>query len=353
MARRLYSLLSRGQSRGAVTRAAPCYVCISFILDAPRRRRQDGRVVDGLNDGRRGRQHPRLPSELVRGLSARRRELVGPILERPRDYVLLSARKLAEAVGADPMAVLRAVRGMGFAGYAEFRRYLHELALVQATQLDPMQAGLASDSDVSAYVEESLSSDAGNLASLRRSLDVGRIEALAARLYKTRRIVLLGGDLASVLVNFLQYNLAVIDLPAIACTRPGEVVHAVRGLQRADLVIAITFRRGLRQTVEGLRHARARGAYCVALTDTHLSPLARFAHECFVTPVESALYGVSYVAPMAAINMLLVACAATRKTRTVRLLKAADAEQRTGFRWYRDGELPPAPPGRPRAARHR
>ena len=295
----------------------------------------------------------RLPSELVRGLSPRRRALVGPILERPRDYVLLSARKLAEAVGADAMAVLRAIRGMGFTGYAGFRQYLHELALVQATQLDAMQNGLSSDSDVSAYLDESLARDGGNLASLRRTLDAGRIEALASRLYKARRIVLLGGDLAAVLVNFLQYNLAVIDLPAAGCTRPGEVVHAVRGLRRADLVIAITFRRGLRQTVEGLRHARDRGAYCVALTDTHLSPLARYAHECFVTPVQSTLYGVSYVAPMAFLNMVLVACAATRKARTVRLLKAADAEQRTGFRWYRDGELPASTPPRPRARRRR
>jgi DNA-binding MurR/RpiR family transcriptional regulator len=82
----------------------------------------------------------------------------------------------------------------------------------------------------------------------------------------------------------------VIDLPAIACTRPGEVVHAVRLLQKSDLVMAITFRRGLRQTVDGLRQVRARGAYCVGITDTHLSPLARFAHEYFVTSVESTLW---------------------------------------------------------------
>jgi DNA-binding MurR/RpiR family transcriptional regulator len=292
-----------------------------------------------MNNGRSGRQHPRLPSELVRGLSPRRRALVGPILERPRDYVLLSARKLAEAVGADAMAVLRAIRGMGFAGYADFRRYLHELALVQATQLDTMRDGLAVDSDVSAHLEESLAHDAVNLASLRHTVNYARVEAVAARLYKARRIVLLGGDLASVLVNFLQYNLAVIDLPASACTRPGEVVHAVRGLQKSDVAIAITFRRGLRQTVEGLQQARARGAYCVGVTDTHLSPIARIAQEYFVAPVESTLYGVSYVAPMGWLNMLLVACAATRRARTIQLLQAADAEQRTGFRWYRDGEL--------------
>jgi RpiR family carbohydrate utilization transcriptional regulator len=281
----------------------------------------------------------RLPSDLVRGLSPRRRELVSPILARPRDYVLLSARKLAEAVGSDAMAVLRAIRGMGFTGYAGFRQYLHELALVQATQLDAMRNGLPKDSDVPVYLDESLARDAANLASLRHTLDAGRVEALAARLYKSRRIVLLGGDLATVLVHFLQYNLTVIDLPAVVCTRPGEVVHAVRGLRRRDLVIAMTFRRGLRQTVDGLRQARERGAYCVALTDTHLSPIARFAHESFVMPVQSTLYGVSYVAPMAFLNLVLVACAAMRKARTTRLLKAADAEQRTGFRWYRDEAL--------------
>jgi DNA-binding MurR/RpiR family transcriptional regulator len=279
---------------------------------------------------------PKLPAALVRGLSAKRRELVLPILEHPRDYVLLSVRKLAEAVGADPMAVLRAIRDMGFEGYAEFRRYLHELALVQATQLDTLAR--AREADLSTDLQELLSQDANNLAALRATVDVQRLERLANRLHDARRIVLLGGDMASVLVQFLQYNLAVIDLPAMACTRPGEVVHAVRALGKADVVIAITFRRGLRQTVEGVRQARTRGAYCVGVTDTHLSPLARFAQEYFVAPVDSPLYGVSYVAPMSLLNLLLAACVTTRKARTLKLLKTADAEQRAGFRWYRESD---------------
>jgi DNA-binding MurR/RpiR family transcriptional regulator len=232
---------------------------------------------------------------------------------------------------------------MGFDGYAEFRRYLHELALVQATQLDTLAR--TRKSDISADLQELLLQDASNLATLRETVDVLRLETLANRLYDARRIVLLGGDMASVLVQFLQYNLAVIDVPSAACTRPGEVVHAVRGLGKADVVIAITFRRGLRQTVDGVRQARARGAYCVGVTDTHLSPLARHAQEYFVAPVDSPLYGVSYVAPMSLLNLLLAACVTTRKARTLRLLKTADAEQREGFRWYPDEALPPARAG--------
>lgn len=282
----------------------------------------------------------KLPPDLVRALSARRRELIRPVLDRPRDYVLLSVRKLAEALGSDAMTVLRTIRGMGFASYPEFRRYLHELALVQATQIDPIQGGLGADSDVLARLRASIAHDTANLAGLRDRLDMARVEALAARMYEARRIVLIAGDVAAALVEFLHYTLTVIDLPTIACTSPGATAHVVRALQRSDVAIGITFRRGLRQTVEGLQQARARGAYCVAITDTHLSPLARFAHEYFITPVEGTVFGVSYVAPMALMNVLITCCAATRRARTLRLLRAADDEQRTGFRWYNDEGLP-------------
>src|SRR5256885_248428 len=86
------------------------------------------------------------------------------------------------------LRVLRVLRGMGFDGYDEFRRYLHELALVQATQLDTMQPGFARESKVSAHLQESLARDADNVAALGRTLDFTRIEALAGRLYAARRI---------------------------------------------------------------------------------------------------------------------------------------------------------------------
>jgi len=56
---------------------------------------------------------------------------------------------------------------------------------------------------------------------------------------------------------------------------------------------------------------------------------------------------------MAFLNMVPMACAATRKARTMRVLKAADAEQRTGFRWYRDRDVPASPPPRSRIGRRR
>jgi hypothetical protein len=53
----------------------------------------------------------------MRDLSPKRRELIRPILDQPRQYVLMSVRKLAAAVGSDAMAVLRAIRGMGLESF--------------------------------------------------------------------------------------------------------------------------------------------------------------------------------------------------------------------------------------------
>jgi len=90
----------------------------------------------------------------------------------------------------------------------------------------------------------------------------------------------------------------------------------------------------LRQTVEGMREAKALGAYCVGITDTFVSPVARFANESFLASVETTSFGASYSAPMALLNLILVACANYRRPRTLEVLRRAEKEQRLGFRWF-------------------
>src|ERR1700719_1447858 len=79
--------------------------------------------------------------ERIDQLSARRQELIRPILEQPREYVLLSVRAMAKRLRTDPATAVRIVRGLGFGSYREFQRHLHELSLAFATSLDTMQPG--------------------------------------------------------------------------------------------------------------------------------------------------------------------------------------------------------------------
>ena len=58
-------------------------------------------------------------------LPPKRRELIRTDLEDPRSFLLLSIRAMAERLHTDTATTLRSIRGMGFLGYPEFRRYLH------------------------------------------------------------------------------------------------------------------------------------------------------------------------------------------------------------------------------------
>ena len=120
----------------------------------------------------------------------------------------------------------------------------------------------------------------------------------------------------------------------VAATSSGEAVHLTRSTRKNDLVIAISFRRGLRLTVEGLRQARANGAYCVGIADTLVSPIARFSHDCFVASVETPAFGASYAAPVTLLNGILAACGHYDRKGSMVVLKKAAEEQRSGFRWY-------------------
>jgi RpiR family carbohydrate utilization transcriptional regulator len=272
-------------------------------------------------------------AERIELLSAKRQEIIRPILEHPRDYVLLSVRAMAKRLKTDPATVVRIVRGLGFESYRDFQRHLHDLSIAFATSLDTMQSA-GRVSSMPTYVREALEQDLKNLHGLKNSLDAPRLVSLAKRFYDARRIVILAGDLAAILADYLEYQITLLGLPVFTGTSAGRIAHLVRTVNKNDLVLAISFRRGLRQTVEGVHLAKAHGAYCVGITDTYVSPLARECDEVFLASVESTSFGASYAAPIAFVNAILVACGQYRRPQTLAIVKEIAEEQRKGFRWY-------------------
>lgn len=265
-------------------------------------------------------------------LSDKLKHLNRPVLENPRrPYVLLSVRALAARLGTDPATTVRIVQGLGFETYKDFQRYLHDVSVAYATSLDTMKAAEREATGPATLVRAAR--DLQNLHALSNSLDANKICALAKRLHGASKILLLAGDAATSLVDHLEYHLTVIGLPVWSATAAGRVSHVVRSVGRKHLVIGISFRRGLRQTVEGLQ-AKRNGAFTLAITDTFVSPLARAADECIIASVETLSFGASCLAPMALIDAIVVAVGNLKPRRIMSLIKQADEEQRRGCRWY-------------------
>ena len=275
-------------------------------------------------------------ADRVSQLSPRRREIIRPALEDPRHFVLLSVRHMATKLGTDPATIVRIARGLKFESYKEFQHYLHELSVVRSTSLDTMQAGLPPDSGVSSRMQECLNQELKNFRALYNGLDLKRLEAAARRVWKARRIVVMGGDAAACLVSYLEYHFNILGLPVFTATAPGPAVHVVRSLAKEDLVIAISFRRGLRMTIEGIQQARKLGAYCIGITDTYISPVAHFSDEFFLAPIDTTSFGASYSAPLCLFGVFLLAIMEVNRANTLQIMKKVAEEQSHGFRFYEE-----------------
>ncbi len=274
-----------------------------------------------------------LLAERIEHLSTKRQEIIRPILEHPREYVLLSVRALAKRLHTDPATIVRIVHGLGFENYKQFQRHLHELSLAFATSLDTMRQG-ESDRGTGSPAGDSVLYDLKNLQGFKNSLDPKRYKQLAKRIHEARRVVILAGDLATVLADYLGYQLSLLGLPIHVASSPGAIAHTVFLLTKQDLVIAISFRRGLRSTIEGVQQARERGAYCVGIADTYVSPLAQKCHEVFLASINSVSFGASYTAPIALANAILTAVGEFHRSRTMAIVRELAEEQRRGSRWY-------------------
>jgi DNA-binding MurR/RpiR family transcriptional regulator len=112
--------------------------------------------------------------------------------------------------------------------------------------------------------------------------------------------------------------------------------NKVRILTERDLLIAISFGQGLRETVDAVKRAGRQNVPTFGITDSEKSPIANFCEQHLIASIARTSFLDSYAAPVAAINAILTACAHTQPDRALELLSQAEREDKEGGRWYKD-----------------
>lgn len=266
-------------------------------------------------------------------LSPRRQEIVRPLFARPREYVLLSLRACAESLGTDPAFLLRVVQQLGFAHYADFKTYLHSLSSQDESSFDRLKAR-KKISDLEHAPFECIERSLENIRALENTLDTHKMIALARRVHKANRVFLLGSDMAKPICDYLAYQMGMLGIVPISLHGTGETIHASATFGSGDVLIGITFRRGLRMIVESLQEAQRRGAHSVALTSEGDSPAARFADESHLISIEGTALRSSYIAAFVWVDAFINCCAHVNRRKVLDVLNQAREEQKGGYRWF-------------------
>jgi len=268
-------------------------------------------------------------------LNPSRRRLLRMILENPEDTYYLSSRELAKRYQVDAATVVRTIQVLGYRKFAEFLADLRSHFVTRLTPYTVLKASSKEKRTVADRVRHNMELDLRNLQALQSTVDPKRIVALAKRVKTTRRILVVGIDLAAALSWYLAYGLMTLGYAAEAPVgSTGNVQRRVRTLTSKDLLIAISFGQCLRDTVEAAQRAKKQGVRTFAITDSETTPLARVCDESCFASVASPSFGGSYVAPMSLLGAILMACAHMQTSRALKLLRRSEEEDRADHRWY-------------------
>jgi DNA-binding MurR/RpiR family transcriptional regulator len=271
-------------------------------------------------------------------LSPRRKRLLVSILENAEDTYYLSSRKMARRYDVDAATIVRTIQVLGYGQFAEFASDLRSHFVTRITPYRMMKSATRERRTVDGHVQHSLEMHRANIEALRRSVPPHRVVELARRLDKAQQIVVVGVDLAYSLAWFLAYGLSWLGARAEAPVgTSGNLDHRMRALGPRDLVIAISFGRCLRDTVEAARTAKELGAWTFGVTDAGDSAIARVCHDHCAVSVTNPSFNGSYVAPLAALDALLVAYAHVQSKRSLSRLRAIDREEAAAGRWFAPG----------------
>ena len=281
--------------------------------------------------------------EAKKHLSSSRQRLLNQILKEADETFFLSSREMATRYGVDAATIVRTIQAMGYRKFADFSRDLRDHFVTQITPYTAMRAATQKSRSVADYVHQSLEKDLENLNTLKASLDVDKVIELAKQIHVTRRIIIVGVDFAASLAMSLAYGLLRLgcDTEAPVGTS-GLVQNKISIMTGKDMLVAISFGRCLRETVEAAKRAHRRGVPTFGITDSEKTPIARYCDQYLLTSTGRSSFIDSYVAPVAAINAILVACAHTQPKRSLKLLEQFDRESASVARWY---EETPGPDG--------
>lgn len=270
-------------------------------------------------------------------LSSSRQRLVKQILDEPKETFFLSSREMGKRYGVDSATVVRTIQAMGYKKFADFAHDLREHFVTQITPYTAMKAATQTSRSIISRVNQSLQQDLENLKSLKTSVNPDQIVEFAKQIHRSNRIIVLGVDYATGLAMSLTYGLVRLGCDAEApIGHTGTVQGKIKLMTKKDLLIPMTFGRGLRETVEAVQRAKEKNVPTYGITDGNKNPLAKLCDQYLIASTDRSSFLDSYVAPISVINAILVACAHIKPKRALEWLEQSDKEYESGKRWYRE-----------------
>ena len=240
------------------------------------------------------------------GFSKGQKRIAAYILENYDKAAFMTASRLGILAGVSESTVVRFASELGYDGYPSMQRALQDMIRSRLTSTQRIQAAGDMFQDVLPAVIQS------DIDKLRQMLSHGRqdeFDRVVDKIMTSRHVYILGVRSSSFVAGYLHFYMHLLseNVTLIQSNAAGEMFEQMLRMGPGDVLIAISFPRYSKVTINTVKFARDRGAEIIAITDNELSPVCQLSQAALLAPCEMISFVDSMVAPLSLINALLVA----------------------------------------------
>lgn len=230
------------------------------------------------------------------------------ILDNYDRAAFMTAARLGETASVSESTVVRFAAQLGYDGYPEMQKALQELIRGKLTSIQRIQVSRdqMSGADILGSV---MQRDMNSIHNVIEQLDRDAFSRAVDKLLGAEHIYILGVRSSSFLAGYLNFYLHLLseNVTLVQSNAAGEIFEQLLRIGPGDVMIAISFPRYSKVTMNTVKFAQDRGATIVAITDNELSPVYQMAEAALLAPSEMISFVDSMVAPLSLINALLIA----------------------------------------------
>ena len=237
------------------------------------------------------------------------------MIEHYDKAAFMTANRLGEVVGVSESTVVRFAVKLGYEGYPELQKALQDMIRNRLTSVQRLE--VTTDMIGQQNILQTVMQDDMEKISLTLSeMNNEAFEWAVDELMHAKRIYIMGVRSAGALASFMgfYFNLLFDNVRVVNENTVSDVFEQILRVEKGDVVVGISFPRYSRRTIKALQYAKNQNASVIAITDSMLSPITKYASCSLFAKSDMASFVDSLVAPLSLINALIVAIGVRQKT---------------------------------------
>jgi DNA-binding MurR/RpiR family transcriptional regulator len=251
------------------------------------------------------------------------KDLTNYLISNINDVAFFTADKIAEKVNSTPSSVIRFAKRIGYRGYPELQKDLQNLIMDKISVVEELETNKKfNSSKAETTIKLSLKKDFSNLNNLIKEINENSIKKFVNIIISSQKKYIIANRSALSLGHFFFFQLKkMVSGVFLLSNFDDGIFDMLRELNSEDVILAISFPRFTKLTINFAQYAKKGGAKLISITDKKTSPLHKISDICLFCPYESSAFFNSNVAAMALINAILSEMFNQRHNSTISNLK--------------------------------